>query len=101
MEGGQPEHLRAFGADHDRDPAGARSDWSMLQIARSMLDNPVLRTEINGDLEVMVGEHAVHLHAAACPADLRRRAGGGRLGVQGSYWWMRMPDRRDEARAAK
>jgi phosphoenolpyruvate carboxylase len=25
------------------------------QIARSMLDNPVLRTEINGDLEVMVG----------------------------------------------
>ena len=34
MARGQPEHLRTLGADHDRDPPGARPDRSMLQVAR-------------------------------------------------------------------
>src|SRR6476661_7982279 len=33
MLGGQAEHLRTLGADHERDPTWARSDRSVLDVA--------------------------------------------------------------------
>ena len=39
MGGGQPEHLRALGADRDRDAARPRSDRTVFQVA-SRVEGP-------------------------------------------------------------
>jgi hypothetical protein len=36
MAGGQPEHLRTAGTDHDRDAARARPDRPLLEVPRCM-----------------------------------------------------------------